>query len=190
MTPGCDGTTHRGEPGPGYTPIAVPTDDPPTPDAPDDPAPGIVVSEATEASPELLASMRRLVPQLSSSAAPLRHETLAEIVNAPSVILLVAHDAGGRLVGTLSLVVFRAPTGLRAWIEDVVVDGEARGTGTGAALVRHALERARRVGAETVDLTSRPSREAANRLYRREGFAERTTNVYRFSFERPGPPAP
>jgi len=167
----------------------VPPDDPPDPDAPDNPGAGIVVTEATEATPELLESMRRLVPQLSSSAAPLVTETLAEIVDTPSVIHLVAHDRDRRLVGTLSLVVFRAPTGLRAWIEDVVDDEDARGTGTGAALVRHAIERARRVGAETVDLTSRPSREAANRLYQREGFVLRTTNVYRFSLERRDPPA-
>jgi GNAT superfamily N-acetyltransferase len=164
----------------------VPPDDPQIPEPPSDPDPEILVTEATEATPELLESMRHLVPQLSSSAAPLRHETLAEIVEAPAVILLVAHDGAGRLVGTLSLVVFRAPTGLRAWIEDVVVDEGARGTGAGAALVRHAIERARRAGAQTVDLTSRPSREAANRLYVREGFVLRTTNVYRLALEDRG----
>ncbi|MCS5685302.1 MAG: GNAT family N-acetyltransferase, partial [Acidimicrobiales bacterium] len=74
---------------------------------------------------------------------------------------------------------FRIPTGLRAWIEDVVVDEAARGRGIGDALNRAAIERARAAGARTVDLTSRPSREAANRLYRRLGFVERGTNMYR-----------
>ena len=78
---------------------------------------------------------------------------------------------------------FRIPTGVRAWIEDVVVDGDARGRGVGEALNRHALDRARMLGAKTVDLTSRPSREAANRLYQRIGFVPRETNVYRFDLD-------
>jgi len=94
------------------------------------------------------------------------------------VVLLVAVSEGVT-VGVLALVLFRIPTGLRAWIEDVVVDEAARGGGVGEALNRVAIERARAAGALTVDLTSRPSREAANRLYRRLGFVERETNVYR-----------
>jgi len=91
----------------------------------------------------------------------------------------VARDVDGRIVGTLTLAVFRIPTGVRAWIEDVVVDDGARGKGVGDALVDAAVIKARAAGAKTVDLTSRPSREAANRLYVRKGFELRTTNVYR-----------
>ena len=94
-------------------------------------------------------------------------------------MLLVARDPSGRVVGSLTLALFRVPTGLRAWIEDVVVDESARGAGVGEALVADAVERAQQAGARSVDLTSRPSRESANRLYRRLGFEERTTNVYR-----------
>ena len=83
------------------------------------------------------------------------------------------------ILGSMTLVVFRIPTGLRAWIEDVVVDEAARGRGVGETLNRAAIEWARVEGATTVDLTSRPSREAANRLYQRLGFQERSTNVYR-----------
>jgi len=79
----------------------------------------------------------------------------------------------------MTLVVFRIPTGVRAWIEDVVVDEAARGRGVGEALNRVAIQRAHDAGARTVDLTSRPSREAANRLYSRLGFEQRDTNVYR-----------
>jgi ribosomal protein S18 acetylase RimI-like enzyme len=95
--------------------------------------------------------------------------------------LLLATDSerGGAIVGSMTLVLFRIPTGMRAWIEDVVVDAEARGAGVGAALNRRALQIAADRGARTVDLTSRPSREAANRLYRRLGFEPRSTNVYR-----------
>ena len=75
------------------------------------------------------------------------------------------------------------PTGVRAWIEDVVVDTSARGKGAGEALTRAALERAAELGAKTVDLTSRPSREAANRLYQRVGFVLRQSNLYRYTLE-------
>ncbi len=95
-----------------------------------------------------------------------------------STLLIAQED--GYIYGSLTLVIFRIPTGVRAWIEDVVVDGEARGKGVGLALNEAALELARNAGAGTVDLTSRPSREAANRLYKRIGFTERDTNVYRY----------
>lgn len=101
------------------------------------------------------------------------------MVGSPATKLLVARDATNRIVGSLTLAVFRIPTGVRAWIEDVVVEEAARGAGAGAALVRAAVELAASEGARTVDLTSRPDREAANRLYVREGFEARTTNVYR-----------
>lgn len=117
-----------------------------------------------------------------SSATPPDHAGLAEIVSAPGTTLLVARSAG-HIVGALTLVVFRIPTGIRALVEDVVVDVSLRRRGIGAALVSEALRIAERCGARTVDLTSRPSREAANRLYERAGFARRETNVYRFSLE-------
>jgi ribosomal protein S18 acetylase RimI-like enzyme len=94
--------------------------------------------------------------------------------------VLLARDDAGRVLGTLTLVMYRIPTGLRACIEDVVVDEAARGQGAGEALTRFALDVAARAGAKTVDLTSRPSREAANRLYQRLGFDRRNTNVYRY----------
>jgi len=162
---------------PGYTRLFVPPDE--RPEA-TEPAAAVAVAEATDATPELLEALHRLVPQLSSSASPVTDEELAEIVGSRATILLVARDPDGRIVGTLSLIIFRAPTGLRAWIEDVVVDDDARGMGVGVALVRAGVERGRAAGAQTVDLTSRPSREAANHLYIREGFVQRTTNVYRY----------
>lgn len=141
---------------------------------------GTRVEIATEATPDLVAALGALVPQLSSSAPPLAAAEVAAIIESPATSLLVAHDDDGALVGTLTLVVFRIPTGVRAWIEDVVVDDAARGQGVGEALNRAALDEARRQGARTVDLTSRPTREAANRLYQRLGFVARETNLYRF----------
>ncbi len=126
---------------------------------------------------EHVAALATLLPQLSSAPPP-DLQTLQEIARQPGAALLVAR-AGGRIVGTLTLQTFRIPTGIRAWIEDVVVDEEARGQGAGAALVGRALEIAAAAGALTVELTSRPSRVAANALYRRLGFVERETSVYR-----------
>jgi ribosomal protein S18 acetylase RimI-like enzyme len=139
----------------------------------------LTVEEARDVTDELVAAIGRLVGQLSSSStAPTRAE-LEVIAASPVTRLLLAHDDGD-LVGMLTLAVFRIPTGVRAWIEDVVVDGAARGRGVGEALSRRAVELAEGAGAKTVELTSRPSREAANRLYRRLGFEIRETNVYRY----------
>ncbi len=138
------------------------------------------IAEVIEVTDELVEAFDRLVPQLSRSNPPPSREALRLIVESPASHLLVARDESGHIVGSLTLVVFAIPTGLRAWIEDVVVDETARGAGVGAELNRFAIDEARRLGARTVDLTSRPSREAANRLYRGLGFVPRETNVYRY----------
>ncbi len=137
------------------------------------------VEVATEVTPELVEGFGLLIPQLSSSCLAPTVADLSELVDSPATALLVAWAEDGTLVGTLTLCAFRIPTGVRAWIEDVVVDAAARGQGVGEALTQAALAEAVRRGARTVDLTSRPGREAANRLYQRLGFTRRETNVYR-----------
>ena len=137
------------------------------------------VEIAGEATDEVLAALHSLIPQLSSSSAPVTLAELRAIIDSDSSVLFIAR-VEGRIVGSLTLAVFRIPTGIRAWIEDVVVDENSRGHGVGEALNRAALAEAKRRGAKTVDLTSRPSREAANRLYLRIGFVARETNVYRY----------
>jgi ribosomal protein S18 acetylase RimI-like enzyme len=144
----------------------------------------IVVEEVTSVSDDLVAGVRALLPQLSSSAALPGAEEISEIVGSPATVLFAARRGPrGPIVGLLTLALFRIPSGLRAWIEDVVVDDAVRGRGAGSALVRAALDHARRAGCRTVDLTSRPSREDANRLYVRLGFHARETNVYRHDLE-------
>ena len=134
------------------------------------------------ASPELRDALNRLVPQLSSSATPLTDDDVVRLTTDRDVVLFIA-KSDGEIVGTLTLVLFAIPSGQRAWIEDVIVDGASRGLGLGAALTNAAIEEARRRGARTIDLTSRPSRQAANALYRKLGFEVRDTNVYRFLIE-------
>lgn len=139
------------------------------------------VEIVTSRTPALMEAMERLIPQLSRSNPPPTADQLDEILASPATDFFVATDDGGQIVGTSTLATFRIPTALRAWIEDVVVDEAARGTGVGMALTEAMLDRARELGCVTVDLTSRPSREAANRLYQRAGFEERSTNIYRFN---------
>ena len=145
----------------------------------------MIVERAGEATDELVEAFARLLPQLSRSARPPSRVELAEIVAQPSTHLLVARD-GEEIVGTSTLVVRRTPTGVVGWIEDVVVDERARGRGVGEALTREAQRIAADAGARSVRLTSRPDREAANRLYRRLGFEQRETNVYVWRPGRPG----
>jgi ribosomal protein S18 acetylase RimI-like enzyme len=140
----------------------------------------VQVEIANEVTNELVAGLNRLLPQLSASASPLTTADVEELVASPVTTVFIARD-DERIVGSLTLVVFPIPTGLRAWIEDVVVDGSARGAGVGEALTNAAIEESRRRHVRSIDLTTRPSREAANRLYARLGFELRETNVYRYS---------
>lgn len=139
----------------------------------------VSIEQASRVTDEVVEAFASLIPQLSSSNPPPGRQELEEIVASSATVLFLAR-VDGRIAGSLTLAVFRIPTGLRAWIEDVVVDSSARGHGVGEALNIAAIEEARRRGAVTVDLTSRPSREAANRLYQRLGFKARETNVYRY----------
>lgn len=141
------------------------------------------IAVAERADTALAEAVDGLIRQLSSSASP-RTPTVGElraIIESSSTTLFLARARDGSIVGMLSLAVFRIPTGVRAWIEDVVVDRRIRGKGLGAALTRRALELAISRGARTVELTSRPKRVAANGLYRKLGFEPRDTNVYRYT---------
>jgi ribosomal protein S18 acetylase RimI-like enzyme len=140
----------------------------------------IAIEELSEVTDEAVEAFARLLPQLSTSAAPLDATALRDIVASPGVTVLLAKSEG-TIVGTTSLVVFRIPTGVRAWIEDVIVDSAAGRQGIGTALVREAVARARKAGARSVDLTTRPSRVAAGNLYEKAGFTERDTRVYRYA---------
>jgi len=137
------------------------------------------IFELTRASQDKLNAINDLLPQLSSSSTPLELDGLNNLIDSSALSLFLA-EKDGKVLGMLSLVVFAIPTGVRAWIEDVVVDNEARGLGVGKALTNHAVREGLKKGAQTIDLTSRPSRVAANQLYQKVGFKQRETNVYRF----------
>lgn len=138
------------------------------------------VEVVQEADPVLLKCLNDLLPQLSKNAQTMTMEDLVQIVDAEcSDLLVVRTSSGGSILGALTLIHFRIPTGIRAWIEDVVVDASARGQGIGKALIKAAIERSHALGAKTLDLTSNPNRESAHRLYEGAGFAVRVTKVYR-----------
>ena len=144
----------------------------------------ISVKAATEVDDGLVEAFSRLIPQLSSSSPPPTAAELLSIIDNPNSVLFIAEldgeDDVRSVVGSLTLAFYRIPTGLRAWIEDVVVDESARGLGVGEALNVAAIDESRQRGAKNVSLTSRSSREAANRLYQRLGFEPYETNLYRF----------
>ncbi len=142
------------------------------------------IGQPVRVTQELWEAFQRLIPQLTSNNPPPTKEALAALLSSESSVLLVARwpDQQGRIVGAASLTVYRVPTGIRAIIEDVIVDESARGRGIGEALVRRLLQLARDRGASGVALTSNPRREAANRLYLRMGFVRRETNSYYYRF--------
>ncbi len=141
----------------------------------------VEVSRVTEVSEELVEACRRLVPQLTDNNPPPTKEELEEMLSRDASTLFIARVNGGEIIGLASLVLYRVPTGLRGYIEDVVVDERWRGKRTGELLTKACLELAEKSGATQVMLTSNPGRQAANRLYQRMGFELRMTNVYRYS---------
>ena len=139
----------------------------------------IKIREIIEFKDQDLDQLNKLIPMLSRSASLLTPDKYLEIIQCPSTHLYVAEESA-EIIGMLSLVVFPIPTGVRAWVEDVVVSEKARGKGLGKQLTLHALEESNKHQVVSVDLTSRPSREIANKLYQNVGFQKRDTNVYRF----------
>ena len=139
----------------------------------------IEISEIQQADEAVLTSVNRLLPQLSKSAKLIDIKQLNRLTESECTRLYFAKE-GTEVLGMLSLVVFPIPTGFKAWIEDVVVDERARGKGVGKALMKKALAEAVNLGTKSIDLTSRPSRETANKLYQSIGYQERETNVYRY----------
>ncbi|RJP52668.1 MAG: GNAT family N-acetyltransferase [Anaerolineaceae bacterium] len=138
---------------------------------------------ASRVTDELLNALTRLIPQLKISSPRLTRDDLAALLSSDAVTLLTARtDASAAIVGMLTLIVYRTPTGIRSRIEDVVVDESIRGQGIAVELVQRALEIARAKGADGVALTSNPRREAANRLYHKVGFTKWETNVYFYKF--------
>jgi ribosomal protein S18 acetylase RimI-like enzyme len=149
---------------------------------------GYQISRVETVDDALVAAFTRLMPQLNPDYHPPSREQLQSILQGGATELFIAQDdASHQICASLALVVFSTPTGTHAWIEDVVVDERWRGQGIGRALTHAAIQRAQERGAKAVDLTSRPSREAANRLYLNMGFQPRHTNLYRYSLSKPRP---
>lgn len=144
-----------------------------------------MIEEVAEVTDELVAALGLLLPQLSTNVPMPGRSELEEMVASPQIALFIARDPeqDGDIVGTAALAMYRTLTGLHAWIEDVVVEEGARGKGFGAALTQACIQYAARAGAHGVNLTSRPARQAANRLYQRMGFIQRETNVYYYPLQ-------
>ena len=143
----------------------------------------VEIRRITQVSDALEEAFARLMPQLSPRLGAPSREVLRRVAGSETGALLAA-VAGERIVGVLMLAWYDAPSGRKAWIEDVVGDGAERGCGAGDALVRAAVEHAARIGAGKVMLTSNPAREAARALYRKVGFEEVETTVFAFKTDK------
>ena len=133
---------------------------------------------------DVVAAFERLMPQLTHHSPPPNRGDLLEMAGSGSTFVFLARGGDGCIVGTATLGIFRTPTGLHGWIEDVVVDQEARRQGIGKALTEACLDHAREKGLREVNLTSRSSRCYANQLYLAMGFIRRETNLYRYPLDQ------
>lgn len=140
------------------------------------------VTQSAEITPRLIATLNALLVQLTTHARPLTDEALQSIVQASNVHLYALRNECDDICGMATLAVDALPTGGKAWIEDVVIDTTYRRRGYGRQLIEHLVCEARRLGACSVNLTSKPSRVAANKLYKDVGFMPRETNVYKLAF--------
>lgn len=139
------------------------------------------ISQITSIDEETYAAFMRMMPQLTTAHPAPTHEALNALAAFPGSRLLVArHEETSQIIGTATLCLVYAPTGIHARLEDVVVDEAFRGRGVGEALTLETIRLAREAGANYMALTSNPRREAANRLYQRLGFKRWETNLYRY----------
>jgi len=140
------------------------------------------IEKVSSYSDEVLAALQRLLPQLSPGTT-ITESWLREIVDTPATHLFITRNDDKQITGSFTLTEQKIPTGMKVWLEDVVVDEQARGQGLGDAIVQYAIDYARNLGTKKLDLTSVPERVAANKLYRKWGFVLRETNVYRLRFD-------
>lgn len=139
---------------------------------------GLEIFELKEAYNCYVEPVNRLLAQLSSSGACIDAGQLQALVECEASHLFLARY-NGEVVAMLTLGEYLAPTGRKMWIEDVVVDTAVRGHSFGRAMVEFAVDYARGLGDGALMLTSRPSRVAANALYRSCEFEQKETNVYK-----------
>lgn len=139
------------------------------------------IERITQIDESIVDAFKKLMPQLTGRDEYPSYDELNKVIESDNVHLCLAYDEHKRVIGTVTVVFVTIPTGEKAWIEDVIVDKDERGKGIGTALIWHALQIARDKGVTEIDLTSHPSRIAANKLYQKLGFEKRESNVYRFN---------
>lgn len=138
----------------------------------------IDIREVTTFDSSLVEPIRSLLQQLTSREIAFSEESLRQIISDKASRLFLLYS-DNTVAGMLTLGIYSAPTGRKAWVEDVVVDSQYRGRGLGQQLVQYAISCVRTLSPVTLMLTSNPQRTEANALYRREGFEQRCTNVYK-----------
>jgi ribosomal protein S18 acetylase RimI-like enzyme len=142
------------------------------------------IERITHIDESYVTAFERLMPQLTGKDEYPTYDELKKIIESENVHLCFAFDDDDKIIGTITVVIVRIPAGVKAWIEDVIVDEKARGKGVATAMMWHALQIARTQGVAKVDLTSHPERVAANKLYQKLGFEKRESNVYRYYIDK------
>lgn len=142
----------------------------------------MIIKQLTQIDKNTVEVFKRLIPQLVGRDDYPSFESLNDIINSKNVKLLVAID-NDKIIGSLSIAIYLIPTGKKAIIEDVIVDESARGKGVASRLMDRAIEIARENGVRKIELTSNPTRIAANKMYVKYGFKVRDTNFYRLDLE-------
>jgi ribosomal protein S18 acetylase RimI-like enzyme len=135
-----------------------------------------------EATEEAVRDIGVLISQLREHEVETTLSEMKAIVNDENSICIVARD-GERIVGMASLYILQKFGKRIAHVEDVVVDDEYRGRGLGKSLMEAVIASARENDVSTLNLTSRPAREAANALYQKLGFEKNETNAYRMKLK-------
>jgi ribosomal protein S18 acetylase RimI-like enzyme len=131
----------------------------------------VAIETVNEADDEIVDAFAELLRQLSPSALPIDKDYLTQLVRDSGTSLFVARLAeGGAIVGSVTLISYRIPSGFRARLESLVVSSKFRGQGIGARLCTVAINRAQFLGCQFIDLTSQPTRESALKLYSSLGF--------------------
>jgi ribosomal protein S18 acetylase RimI-like enzyme len=137
----------------------------------------------TKPSKKALLEINRLFLQLSSSGRQITLTDLRKTLSNKDLYVIVLRDKN-RIIGMGSIMMIRYLFGLWGNIEDVVVDQEYRRQGLGKKLMKKLISIGKQKKVNGVNLTSRPSRVAANKLYKKLGFKRKETNFYQLKFKK------
>jgi ribosomal protein S18 acetylase RimI-like enzyme len=142
------------------------------------------IKEINRFNKRVFENVLKLLLQLSPGTVLPSEEYFKSILTSENSHFFIAELDNKQIAGMLTIGVYSTPSGIKVWIEDVVVDESQRGKGFGRELMLFAIDYSKATGAGSVSLTSRPSRIAANELYKKMGFMQYATNVFKYQLKK------